>query len=158
MEEFRVVGGTDGAYCVSSLGQVKSHKGLDPKGRILRSPRNSCGYLIVGIDGRTRHVHKLVAEAFIGPCPSGFVVHHKNNDRGDARVQNLEYISNRENVTLGKRLKSGVKSKHPGVYERRLRNGQSKYKVQKYAKGKRNYVGLFDDLDAAISAYESYAT
>jgi len=52
------------------------------------------------VDGRPRQfsVHALVAEAFIGPRPPGLVVNHKNFDRADNRVKNLEYVSQKRNV------------------------------------------------------------
>ncbi len=58
-------------------------------GKILAYCLNSDGYPLVEIDGRSRRVHRLVAEAFLGLEP-GELVHHKNEDRGDARLTNLE--------------------------------------------------------------------
>ena len=42
-------------------------------------------------------VHQLVAEAFIGPRPDGYVVNHKDHDRANPNVLNLEYVSSGEN-------------------------------------------------------------
>lgn len=43
-------------------------------------------------------VHAVIANTFIGPRPEGFIVEHKNLNKHDNRVSNLEYISQRENV------------------------------------------------------------
>ena len=43
-------------------------------------------------------IHILVAEAFLGPRPSGMVVHHKDGDRNNPRVDNLEYVTPTENA------------------------------------------------------------
>lgn len=40
---------------------------------------------------RSRHVHRLILEAFIGPCPEGMEACHKNNDAGDNRLANLRW-------------------------------------------------------------------
>ena len=62
--------------------------------RLILSPfRLSTGYLRVKI-GRSPNgitVHRLVAMAFIGPCPKGLQVCHKNGDPLDNRPQNLRY-------------------------------------------------------------------
>lgn len=60
------------------------------------------GYFFVGLrrDGRShnRKVHALVAEAFIGPRPCGLDVNHIDGDKRNNRVENLEYVTRRENV------------------------------------------------------------
>ncbi len=72
------------------------------------------GYLAVVLmsnDGKMKlrcKVHSLVAETFIGPRPSGAIVEHKNLNKHDNRVVNLEYISQRENVA---RAQVSVKKK-----------------------------------------------
>ena len=38
---------------------------------------------------RTRRVHQLVLEAFVGPCPPGHVGCHRNDDHLDNRLENL---------------------------------------------------------------------
>lgn len=48
--------------------------------------------------GRTLRVHRLVVQAFIGPIPRDLVVNHKNGERADNRICNLEVITIRENI------------------------------------------------------------
>ena len=43
-------------------------------------------------------MHRLVADAFLGPCPIGHEVNHKNLDKADNRTANLEYVTRSENL------------------------------------------------------------
>lgn len=106
MEEWRDVPGFEGAYQVSDQGRVRScgRDTFDAAGRrLVRRPRvrlpfrRRDGYEQVNLSlkGRTtvHYVHRLVAAAFLGPCPEGMEVCHQNNVRNDSRAVNLRYDS-----------------------------------------------------------------
>lgn len=91
-------------YQVSDQGRVRriakgphTHAGL-----ILRPCDNGGGYACVALcrDGhaKTRTVHTLVAEVFLGPCPVGMEVNHKYGIKADNRLTELEYTTHSENV------------------------------------------------------------
>ncbi len=46
---------------------------------------------------RTRFVHRLVLEAFCGPCPKGMVTRHLNDVGTDNRLENLKWGTHKEN-------------------------------------------------------------
>src|SRR5699024_9639299 len=48
--------------------------------------------------GYTRRVHRLVMEAFVGPCPEGMEVCHWNDNASDNRLSNLRYDTRSANT------------------------------------------------------------
>lgn len=104
-EEWRPIRGYEGAYEVSNHGRVRSldrddSAGRPRKGKIL-SPSDG-RYLGVSLrkddSGNFVHVHRIVADAFLGKCPDGYQVHHRDADTHNNRVENMEYVTPRRNV------------------------------------------------------------
>lgn len=99
MEEFRDIIGYEGLYQVSNLGRVKSLR----RNKFL-SPSKEHGYLKTSLckDGKQRKfaIHQLIAMAFLGhvPCGHKLVVDHINDDKLDNRLENLQVITNKENI------------------------------------------------------------
>jgi hypothetical protein len=98
-EQWRPVIGF-GGYEVSDLGRIRRHcRSAKHRGRIIYRKWcfNTSGYVHVGLgrDGKTitRPVHHLVAEAFLGSRPPGKQINHKNGEKGDPRLSNLEYVT-----------------------------------------------------------------
>lgn len=54
-------------------------------------------YSTVKINGHTTGVHRMVLEAWVGPCPNGFEADHINGDSQDNRVENLRWLDIVEN-------------------------------------------------------------
>lgn len=105
-EEWRSVMGFESDYAVSNLGRVKriSAARRTFAGKLLTPGLTSggTGYYTVSfrVNKRPRsfYVHRLVAAAFLGTCPTSFEVNYKNGDSGDNRVNNLEYVSHGDNM------------------------------------------------------------
>jgi hypothetical protein len=104
MEEWRAVKGLEGLYEVSSQGRVRS---LDRqtrrhriRGRVLKPTSHPKGYLVVimSVDGVWHRdlIHRLVARAFL-PASDLPEVNHKDFDKTNNRVQNLEWCSRERN-------------------------------------------------------------
>lgn len=91
-------------YSVSSLGRVRRDARIYRcQPGILKQHRNQHGHKIVAVvldDGRyqTKTVHSLVASAFLGRRPEGFVTRHLNGDGSDNRPENLSYGTHKDNA------------------------------------------------------------
>lgn len=111
-ERWLPVKGYEGRYSVSDYGRVRSEPRVvmrsngapqTVQGRILTTPIASNGRKIASLRNgagrvRTHPVHRLVAEAFIGPKPEGWHTCHTDGDPLNNRVDNLRYDTQAENM------------------------------------------------------------
>jgi len=99
---WKPVVGYEGLYEVSDTGQVRSlpRNGTVSYSRILR-PNNVRGYLQVALqkNGKRKDfkVHRLVADAFIPNPERKRTVNHIDGNKGNNRVENLEWATDSEN-------------------------------------------------------------
>lgn len=114
-------------YEASSFGRVRRWRGgmVDGDPRILKDHAHTSGYRMVQIsysdkktcskgrskdvfhndgDHRQTGVHRLVADAFMGPCAKGYEVNHKDGIKDNNRPENLEYVTHKENIEHALRL------------------------------------------------------
>lgn len=105
LEQWRPVVDWEGIYEVSDLGRVRRIRrgpGVRSVGKPLRGTVDQHGYPVVDLCDRGRRknakVHRLVADAFLGPLPEGMETRHLNGDPGDARLVNLKYGTHAENM------------------------------------------------------------
>ena len=84
-------------YSVSSEGNIRN----DKTGRILKKRKDKYGYEQIGLykngKGKTFLVHRLVAEAFIPNPDNKPCIDHINTIRDDNRVENLKWVTHKEN-------------------------------------------------------------
>lgn len=76
-------------------------------GKILKITRMNNGYLAVKLrhapgEYKTWLLHRVVAHAFIGPCPDGFQVNHKDGNKENNAPSNLEYVTQSQNIKHAK--------------------------------------------------------
>ena len=85
-------------YLINTTGDVCSVR----KNRLLKPRTDRYGYkdVLLHKDGKGRRfsIHRLVAENFLGTCPEGYQVNHKNCNKADNLVSNLEYMTQDENM------------------------------------------------------------
>lgn len=110
-EKWLPVLGYENAYAVSNLGRVKSLSRMvhssrggqqRVKERILKPKQHKTGYLIVSLcrEGGIKdcRVHRLVLEAFVGPCPEGMeALHSPDRNPSNNKLSNLRWGTSKEN-------------------------------------------------------------
>lgn len=121
MEEiWEPVVGYENLYEISNLGRIKSLKYRGGKKQKILSTYNVHGYKRVRLfDGRTKHstgVHRIVAEAFLDNPESKQFVNHIDGDKGNNRLENLEWATRSENTIHAFRV---LKVKRGGGLEKR---------------------------------------
>ena len=113
-EEWRDIKGFEGLYQTSNLGRVKSLSrvvrantcGLrEISEKILSNGKSSCGYELVVLSKNGKHynkfIHRLIAETFI-PNPNKYKeVNHKDENKHNNRVANLEWCDRKYNANYG---------------------------------------------------------
>jgi hypothetical protein len=57
---------------------------------------SSDGYIYIRVNSYIIAEHRYIWEQHNGKIPEGFMVHHKNEDKQDNRIENLECISKKE--------------------------------------------------------------
>lgn len=97
--------GYESMYEVSDQGRVRSLKFVNE--RILKPGRDKDGYLQVGLykngEGKKCKIHRLVAQAFI-PNPQNLTeVNHRDENKTNNSVQNLEWCDRKYNNNYGTR-------------------------------------------------------
>ena len=101
-EIWKDIEGFEKKYQISNMGRVKAlNFKRSGKEKIMKQSFNGRGYLKVGLrkDGKfkTLKVHRLVAQTFIENKENKPCVDHKNTIRTDNRVENLRFVTHKEN-------------------------------------------------------------
>ena len=123
-EEWRPVSGYEDWYSVSNLGRVRRDRpGPSTYAGKLLAINYATKYPSVGFSlGRARKfrtasgpptvhaIHRLVALAFFGPRLPGYEVNHKDGNKRNNSVDNLEYVTRSENHLHAYR--TGLRGKH----------------------------------------------
>ena len=140
-EQWRPIKNYKGLYEVSSLGRIKSLR----TGRLMSPAPDSDGYATVSLFKNSRKTyrwHRLVLEAFIENVEEKSHVNHKNGNKLDNRLENLEWATPSENIIhsyrIGIKDQKGEKNNaskltmdNVRVIRKRLDGGESQYAIAK---------------------------
>jgi hypothetical protein len=155
---FPVVG-YEGLYEITKCGKVKS---LDKtrigiykrnyKGKNLSIVKVGVGYDSVSLskNGIKKKwlLHRLVAISFLDKIEGKDFVNHKDSNKTNNHVDNLEWVSSIENnCHMQKNRKTS--SIYPGVY---LHVDKKRYVAQINHNGKKNHLGIFETEEMAYLA------
>lgn len=108
-ETWKDIPGYKGLYKISNTGKVKSmnyrHTGVP---HILAPRKDNSGYQRVQLCNsdkkhRDRTVHRLVWEAFNGPIPEGLQINHRDENKSNNSLRNLEVVTPKQNANYGTR-------------------------------------------------------
>ena len=123
-EKWKFIPGSD-EYQASTLGRIRRIKILkpwdnppynNPRSKKM-SPRPTVTVVLNGVPCKT-YVHTLVALTFLGPRPEGLIINHKDSNAHNPRPDNLEYITQAENIRhayrAGRIVQKGKKSPGSG--------------------------------------------
>lgn len=144
-------------YMVSNKGRVKSidrtiryKNGVNARatGRIIRQWINHKGYCMVSLKAHNirKHfsVHRLLLRVFVGE--SHFVIDHIDSNPKNNCIENLEYVTHRENThRYFKKVLTmplGVRKRSTGRYQAELR-----------IKGRLYVLGNYDTIEEAVSIH-----
>lgn len=117
VEIWKDIPGYEGLYQVSNLGRVRSLDRLTPMpngklrrecGRVMYQSTTRCGYYVIGLSKGDKRkyfsVHRLVAMAFIHNPDNLRCVNHKDENKMNNHLDNLEWCSSSYNNQYGSRL------------------------------------------------------
>jgi hypothetical protein len=119
-EIWKQILGFDGFYFVSNLGRIKSFKILNTQNKnkigIIKKQRNNKGYKIISVKFNkvkiSLKVHRLVAMAFIPNPENKSQINHKDGNKSNNNVNNLEWATGSENVKHA--FNTGLKEQYFG--------------------------------------------
>lgn len=140
MEEFKDIKGFEGLYQISNHGRIKTLIKRYSSVKYLKFGLVSSGYysatLVKNKKRFTVSIHRLVALHFIGD--SDLCVNHKDCNKLNNKVENLEYVT------------------YKGNMHHAIANGLMKYNTDKIAKEKRKRVIQINPKDMSIvNVFES---
>lgn len=97
--------GYEGYYALSNYGRLYSYPRLHTKGGFMNGSINDGGYVSVVLskDGIQKRIglNVLMYETFIGKVPNGMDVNHKDENKLNNVIWNLNLLSHEDNINYG---------------------------------------------------------
>ena len=110
----------DPIYAISTFGRLRNL--MTGKLRVFSKDGGGYPSTVLRNGGKTRKIHRLVAETFIPNPKNKPNINHKNAVRGDNRVENLEWCTQSENVkhsyAIGTMNRTGSKNNQAKLREK----------------------------------------
>jgi hypothetical protein len=150
MEIWKDIVGYEGYYQVSNFGRVKGinrlivHglKTITKKERMLKNRKTTKGYYQVVLCKNAKYfnysVHRLVAESFTQNTLNKLQINHINGIKTDNRLENLEWVTQSENIKHAHNIGLIKMPKHENHYKSKL----SQYQIEEIRSGKHKQIDL----------------
>lgn len=143
-KEFSINGRTK--YLVSNLGRVKN-----VRSKVVRKPKlDKHGYYVLGFGIKYKkkhiHIHRLVAQAFIPNLLDKPCVNHINGIKTDNRVENLEWVTYKEN---------SIHAYYTGLFSNEVKEIINKTLYSNSMKSRKQIIQYKDNVE--IGRFESIA-
>lgn len=130
-EEWRMYENT--GYWVSNLGNV-----INKYGKFLKPVLNN-GYGRIDINNKWEYIHKLVTHCFKGERPKSLQIDHINRDKTDNRIENLRYVTSRENNNNKITTRTDILEQDP-IIRKMIVQIDSKIRTGKYKNPREEYI------------------
>lgn len=155
--------GYEGEYQISSAGEVRSldriitqlnrygkYINRSVKGKTIKPIDNGNGYLIVGLrrnqDRKNFYIHRLMVEYFINEIPNGYVINHKDFNTYNNSLENLEIVTQKQNVLYSIPRMRGPRRNLDDFEKRYIRKRNvNRYEVTVNGK----YIGSYKTIEEA---------
>lgn len=161
MEIWKDIKGYEGLYQISNYGNVRSLKKWAGNKHLskwidsikqLKPFDNGNGYLIISLRKNTIrknfYIHRLVAQHFMKPQIGKNIVNHKDFNKHNNHVNNLEYCSQKDNVLYSKDHMCHMKKFNNKLNTQYIRKKGNKYELTL----RKKYIGTYKTLNDAIIA------
>ena len=154
MEIWKDIKGFENRYQASNLGRIKTlifknNKYEIKREKILKQYLGNNGYLRIGLTNNngkrnTYYVHRLIAETFLEKNENQLVVNHKDEDKTNNNVENLEWITKKDNILYSFNL-----------HKERIKAMQTKEATENRIKHFRKPVMQLDKNNNIINIFDS---
>lgn len=108
----------------------------------------SAGYRRIKFEGRLYLGHVLIWIMKFGAVPDGLEIDHVNGIRFDNRLENMRLVSRAVNAKNKKRYRNNASGYSGVVFNKSVAKWEARIDSSK----KREYLGVFDNFDDALSA------
>jgi hypothetical protein len=130
-------------YKINTDGSVFSIR----RNKLLKPRLTNRGYLQVNLSGKQIYIHQLVAKTYISNPNNYTVINHKNGNKLDNNVDNLEWCTQLNNVL----------HYHGG---KKLEKYGDRFRVRFWDKNKKKHLqlGIVNTVEEGLKMYNQYAS